>query len=286
MIDVDDEDLSEEIREACACKIQSTIRRFLSRCRLYHLVVGRFEKIFDPKRKRFYYYDKVMDRSSWKKPSVLRKTEILEISPTYTQDEAAMLIQRNLLRRAALRKVRVLYKKTVQVVVDEASKRKSYLNPLTGSHSHKLPNFMGGRLDHGYEKLDKKARARARALRRKSVHDLESETESEEGSVQSSESELSESSEAIIERRREGRKYPRFIILPAILCLFYSSRRSKCQLIVDEIEDEKRITELNLSGIGAKRFTSRIYDFAHLISLNLSNNKLRRISPNIQYMQK
>lgn len=45
-------------------------------------------------------------------------------------------------------------------------------------------------------------------------------------------------------------------------------------------------TQLDLSGLGASRVTSRIYDMVELRKLNLSDNKLKRISPNIQYFQK
>jgi Leucine-rich repeat (LRR) protein len=55
---------------------------------------------------------------------------------------------------------------------------------------------------------------------------------------------------------------------------------------VDAAEDDiHNTTSLDLSGLGATRVTSRIYDMVELRDLNLSNNKLARISPNIQYFQ-
>jgi Leucine-rich repeat (LRR) protein len=61
---------------------------------------------------------------------------------------------------------------------------------------------------------------------------------------------------------------------------------SKAQERVDTAEDDLRsTTALDLSGLGATRVTSRIYDLAELRELNLSHNKLTRISPNIQYFQ-
>lgn len=63
--------------------------------------------------------------------------------------------------------------------------------------------------------------------------------------------------------------------------------RSKAQYLIDACEDrtdKKASLELNLSGIGASRFSSRIYDLSHLRRLILSNNKLTRISSEIKYL--
>jgi Leucine-rich repeat (LRR) protein len=61
--------------------------------------------------------------------------------------------------------------------------------------------------------------------------------------------------------------------------------RSKAQLRVDQGEDDlHNTTYLDLSGLGATRLTSRIYDLVELKELNISDNKLNRISPNIQYL--
>lgn len=60
-------------------------------------------------------------------------------------------------------------------------------------------------------------------------------------------------------------------------------------MLIDECEDredKKATLELNLSGIGASRFSSRIYDLQHLKRLILSNNKLTRLNPDIKYLIK
>lgn len=65
--------------------------------------------------------------------------------------------------------------------------------------------------------------------------------------------------------------------------------RSRAQILIDECEDredKKATLELNLSGIGADRFSSRIYDLQHIKRLVLSNNKLTRINPDIKYLIK
>lgn len=63
--------------------------------------------------------------------------------------------------------------------------------------------------------------------------------------------------------------------------------RSKAQNRVDHGEDHlHETTALDMSGLGAARITSRIYDLVELRELNISCNKLTRISPNIQYFAK
>lgn len=63
--------------------------------------------------------------------------------------------------------------------------------------------------------------------------------------------------------------------------------RSKAQGKVDQGEDNILETQaLDLSGLGAHRISSRIYDLAELTYLNISDNQLTRISPNIQYFEK
>lgn len=56
---------------------------------------------------------------------------------------------------------------------------------------------------------------------------------------------------------------------------------------MDAAEDDLHNTQqLDLSGLGASRVTSRIYDLIELRELNLSHNKLTRISPNVQYFER
>eukprot|EP00957_Ditylum_brightwellii_P106643 8136139-Ditylum_brightwellii.AAC.1 len=60
--------------------------------------------------------------------------------------------------------------------------------------------------------------------------------------------------------------------------------RSRMQKLVDDAEDSPDNSSLllDLSNLGAPRVSSRIYDLGtKLISLNLSGNKLSRISPDI-----
>ena len=108
----DDDEL--EFQNEVITKIQTHIRGMLGRMRIRRIVNERFEKIRDPRQNDYYYYDKVNDTSSWLKPSVLKAEEdILEISPTYTQDEAALIITTIWRQLCGLRKVQRLYSTTV-----------------------------------------------------------------------------------------------------------------------------------------------------------------------------
>ena len=134
-------------------KMQATARRFLQRSKIYKSIAGRYEKILDPKRKRYYYYDVLKDASSWHKPRLLLKFD-LEVAPTYTTDQGALFIQKHFWRLAALRRVRKLYKEAVIATKDEKSGDTYYFNPMSGMTFWELPKFMGGKLDWKYK--DKK----------------------------------------------------------------------------------------------------------------------------------
>ena len=78
-------------------------------------------------------------------------------------------------------------------------------------------------------------------------------------------------SEVARDRRRMRRTYP----------------RSRAQQLVDACEDreDKAATlTLDLSGLGAQRFTSRLYDLSHLTRLALANNQLTRLNPDIKFL--
>jgi hypothetical protein len=75
----------EMIQTYGAVKIQSIARMIIVRARLLKQLNDRYEKIYDPRRERYYYYDKLKDKSSWGKPLLLLKSDINLISPTYVE---------------------------------------------------------------------------------------------------------------------------------------------------------------------------------------------------------
>ena len=46
----------------------------------------RYEKIYDSKPEKYYYYDRLADKSSWKKPLLLLKSDIMKIAPPYVPE--------------------------------------------------------------------------------------------------------------------------------------------------------------------------------------------------------
>lgn len=71
-----------------AIKLQSIVRMILVRSRIIKQINDRYEKIFDPRRQRHYYYDRINDTSSWGKPLLLRNSDIKIVSPTFIDESA------------------------------------------------------------------------------------------------------------------------------------------------------------------------------------------------------
>jgi hypothetical protein len=253
-------------------KIQSLVRRFLTRLKVLTDTFQRYEKIWDPKRKKFYYYDKLKDKSSWIKPVLLLKHDLFDIAPTYLPEQAIKKVQSYLRKFSALKRVRLLYQATIEITIDEETGKRTYYNPRSGRSANKLPAFMKGRLD--YRKYPKKKRPKK--------PDSSSESDSED-------SEAGLDAEARRQRRRLRRKYPRlapvYFASFVLVCLLFC--RSKLQRVIDKAEDNIQVTvDLNLSTFGTDRFSSRVYELTELKSLILANNKLTRISSKIQTLHK
>jgi hypothetical protein len=219
----------DEWRALCISKIQAHVRRFLARRGVLRRLNLQYEKIYDPVRGRFYYYDTANDVSSWTKPLLFQNGDVEKVSPTYFPDEAATIIQRAAYRHIARRLVRLLYADVVKVTVDPAARIPVYTNPKTGAVMNALPGFMGGKLNHGYRdasKIKKKYYTKLKAPTLKSIKsrksptskkdgadsdkdDDEEEEEEQEADEESDGSDLSESSDAVVDRRRQLRNYPR-----------------------------------------------------------------------------
>lgn len=275
-----DERLMYEVRIGAIVKLQSIFRRFICRCRVLTQLRMRFEKILDPRRRKYFYYDSVKDKSQWSKPLLLRQHD-LPVAPTYTKDEAAVMIQRQLLRKVGQRRVRLLYSSIVKELTDESSGLKYYHNEKTGFTAWDLPNFMGGRLHYPEAICVKEdvtdtnndsmpGKSTKKKVKKNGDGDSSGDDEDENDDDDNDSSE-SESSEVQRQKRRERRKFP----------------RSKIQSIVDVAEDSLDAEgqfELSLSHCLAERVTSRIYDLTTIESLDLSNNFLTSIHPDIQYL--
>lgn len=252
-------ELEVELRNETAVVVQKTLRGFVAKCRVHKLVAKRFEKIWDPRRQLYYYYDTVRNASSWKRPSVLGQHDLKEVAPTYTRDEAATMLQRQCLRRWALRRVRMLYQAAVVATYDEGSGAYYYYNPVSQYTAWELPSFMGspGRVDWDYDALPKAVR-----------WGPEGRLDEEEAG---DDSDASVESTVVRQRRRDKRKFP----------------RSKLQRELDGVEDNfATLRSLNLCGAGAQHLSTRLYDMTNLTTLRLANNRLERLSSSLQYLVK
>jgi len=246
-----------QLRTDNATLLQKVARRFLARVHIHKVVNSRFEKIWDPRRRLHYYYDSLQDVSSWAKPRLLKHYDLKDVAPTYTRDEAATMIQRQLLRRVALRRVRMLYPGLVVATYDESSDASYYFNPRTEYTAWELPKFMGGKLTWEYDKLPRTVRWGPEGR----IPNSDDESSDDDSSVDSATQRR---------RRQEKRKFP----------------RSKAQLLIDAVEDNfLQVKTLNLSNVGSSRISSRLYDMTNLTQLSLAHNQLGpRLSSNIQYL--
>jgi hypothetical protein len=209
----DDLLMAQYIQEAYVAhvvKVQSNARRLIARCRIWEYISAKYEKIYDPRHKVHYYYNIETDKSSWVKPRLLLKGDILIISPTYTLDEAVIMIQRQLRRVNALSKVRILYQ---AVIVAEPSNKSSgstrYFNTMTTEIMSKLPLFMKNRLDYSQKNgILKTIEKQVSALKADDDDDDDMDDDSSVGQA-SEESNDSLDSAQMKELRRLARNYPR-----------------------------------------------------------------------------
>ncbi|RYH20161.1 hypothetical protein EON65_24355 [archaeon] len=185
------EALDGEETQFYAAKLQAAARKFIVRSKIMKQITERYEKIFDPKRKKYYYYDKKFDSSSWLKPVLLLDKDIEDVAPTYLPEQAAVKLQRIIRRFLSLLRVRIKFQESIVKVKDEKSNVEYYINSKTGSKLQQLPSFMNGRLD--YERKEPRE-----------LGPVNSDDESDDNSDAES-----MDTETRLEKRRKRRKYPR-----------------------------------------------------------------------------
>jgi hypothetical protein len=193
-------------------KLQAFARRIRDRKKFVKLLETRYEKIYDPNRKKCFYYDVLNDTSSWKKPKLLGQSDIPKVSSLFSPEESAGMIQRQFRRMLALHRCRMLYKKRVSAVKDQSNGQTYYYNKVTDQTFWTLPEFMGGKLKYNYKvDLSKKKETGSddETESGSGGEDGESESDSSDEEDSSDESEQSETSEELREKRRLQRKYPR-----------------------------------------------------------------------------
>ena len=229
--DVTEDEDEQQMVEFSIIKLQSLVRLFIIRAKLLKSLNERYEKIFAPSKKMYYCYDRVKDTSSWRKPRLLLNKDIHNIAPTYTKDEAATMLQTRVRMMSSMLRVRMLYQSVLISSVDEGSGATYFYNPRSEATMWDLPPFMRGRMDYEKKlpivrppktvkratKTDGKRRSTLKGSVEDDVSGSDEDDDDEEGlpsldpdGDNSSEvTGLSDDSEAVRERRRQHRRYPR-----------------------------------------------------------------------------
>ena len=139
----------EELQMIMAIQIQKRARGMAARMKVERECYERYEKIWDPRRDEFYFYDKELDLAAWKLPKALSKfTDSFPIAPTFLPEDAALVIQTMARRVAAAQRLRLVYKEQWEEVFDFYSGNNYYANRKTYQSAWVLPGFMKGKYDY------------------------------------------------------------------------------------------------------------------------------------------
>ncbi|CAM9251020.1 unnamed protein product [Scytosiphon promiscuus] len=140
--------LSAEPKNVAAVHAQRVVRGFLGRLAAIRQANLVYEKIFDPRTHAYYYYNTYSFETTWQPPTVVTRIlgefgDLDTVAPTYTEEEAAVMLQAAWRRRRGVRLTRALLASVVTKVLDESTGAFYYFNSLTGETSWSKPALFG-----------------------------------------------------------------------------------------------------------------------------------------------
>ncbi|CAM9426984.1 unnamed protein product, partial [Discosporangium mesarthrocarpum] len=137
-----------ETENFATIQIQRVVRGFKGRIEALKHVNDVVEKVYDPRTGGYYYFNTVAQTSSWAPPAIVKRIlgeygDLDRISSTYTDDQAAVMLQTAWRCRMAKKMTRMLVVSMVTKIHDPSTGGHYYYNSITGETSWNKPLLMG-----------------------------------------------------------------------------------------------------------------------------------------------
>ena len=142
--------------------LQGAWRTRIARRKMRQMIASVYQKVYDPTKKKFYYFNTVTQKATWKKPLGLGSTD-LELTPRsmaaagikppkkpprftaadLDDEQACIIIQQAFRRKRARHRLHKLLSKKFEKVWDASSQKFYYVVKRDGTVSWEKPKAMG-----------------------------------------------------------------------------------------------------------------------------------------------